>query len=970
MKTLTHLFLLLIFSLSNLFAQNQESTRYSFESYPNDPLGIRKYVLKNGLTVFTSVNTSEPRIYTCIAIAAGSKHDPKENTGLAHYLEHLLFKGTDRFGTLYPEKEEVYLRQIEQLYEKYTQAIEPSVRKHYYHLIDSVSTIAARFAIPNEYDKLMQFIGAKGTNAYTSFDETVYINDIPSNQFEAWLKIEAERFRNPVFRLFHTELEAVYEEKNMSLDSDSDRLYETLMQSLFKNHTYGIQTTIGKAEHLKNPSLKAIRNYYNTYYVPNNMAICLAGNFNPDDVIGKIDMAFSSIKPVEIKELKFKSEKRDTLPEFLTIKGPEQEMVSIAWRLKKPDARQIKMIELISELMYNGTTGLIDRNVLNKQKILNGSAEAMNLKDYSVFILTGEPKKNQKLQDVSSVLLGQIDSLTQGKFTDEQIQAAILNIKTRRERMIENSASRAFDMVEVFIKDFTLKEIQKSDSLFGLLSKKDILQFMRENFSKDYVVVFKEKDESFVNPKIEKPEITPVPLNRTDNSPFAEQIYKQQVENEKPKFIDFNKAVQKLNLNNLVEGYYVKNALNNLFKYQIIFEFGRIANPYLPVAMDLFQLSGTDKLSNQNIRESFYKIACDFNFVVGDYLTTLEVTGPEKSFERAIATLDYWIQHALPDKETINLFIESQLQQRANMLSNPDIIRTALNSFALYGENNPFKRQITNKQLKSLNSNVLKEHISSLYNYPHAVSYYGAQDKTQVEKLISKNHKVEVKLPLPPIELFKPVKHEKPKVYFADFNMVQANISWLAGGSGIDTSNFAIAALYNEYFGGGMSSIIFQEIRESKALAYSAYAYFRNPVFKEGYETSGAFIGTQADKLDSAISSMNRLLSEMPMSDNLFRTSKSATLSSIENDRLSPRNFTNTQLAFKRQGIEYDFRSSIYRNLKKLELKDIVLFHKTKSANTIYTLTVVGSSKNINKKDLTKYGDVEAVSIKNLLGFR
>jgi predicted Zn-dependent peptidase len=964
------LFLFFFVGLGFLKSQNDSLGKYTFETYPSDPMGVRKYVLKNGLTVYTSVNRNEPRIYTCIAIAAGSKHDPKDNTGLAHYLEHLLFKGTDQYGTKYPEKERIILNNIEELYEKYTRTDQPEKRKQYYHLIDSLSSIAAGFAIPNEYDKMMQFIGAKGTNAYTSFDETVYINDIPSNQFDAWLKIEAERFRNPVFRLFHTELEAVYEEKNMSLDSDSDKLFEVLMQALFKNHTYGLQTTIGKAEHLKNPSLKAIRNYYNTYYVPNNMAICLAGNFNPDLVVAKIDEAFSAFKRVNFKGPKFKSEQRDSLPEYLTVKGPEQEMVSVAWRLKKSDVRQGKILELISELVYNGTTGLIDRNLLNNQRILSGSAEVLNLKDYAVFVLSGEPQNSQKLQEVSSVLLAQIDTLLQEKISEEQVEAAILNIKTRRDRMIENSSSRAFEMVELFIKDFDLKEVKQSDSLFGLLKKKDVIQFVRENFSKDHVVVYKEKDETYVNPKIEKPEITPVPLNRKDDSQFASMIYKLPVDNEYPKFIDFNRSVQKLNLGNSVDGYYVKNTTNTLFKYQIIFEFGRIANPYLPVAMDLFQLSGTAKTSNQSIKETFYKIACDFNFVVGDYTTTLEITGPEKSFERAIATLDNWILNAITDNETIRLFVKSQMQQRENMITNPDAIRLALNSFALYGENNPFNRQISNKQLKSLNASVLKEHISSLFNYPHAISYYGIQDKTQIENLINKNHKAEVKLPLPLLELFKPQKHEKTKIYFADFNMVQANISWLASGSGIDTVNFATSALYNEYFGGGMSSIIFQEIRESKALAYSAYAYFRNPAYKEGFETSGAFIGTQADKLDSAITSMNRLLTEMPLSDNLFRTSKSALLSSIESERLSPRNYTNTSLAYKRQGIDYDFRSSIYKNLKKLELKDIAQFHKMKTGQTTYALTVVGSKKYISKSSLSNYGKVEMVSVKSLLGFK
>lgn len=969
MKQSIFLFIAVFFSVLTLKTQNLETAKYTHESYPNDPMGIRKYVLKNGLTVLTSVNTNEPRIYTCIAIAAGSKFDPKNNTGLAHYLEHMLFKGTDQYGTISYEKEQVYIKQIESLYEKYNKSTDEKLRKQLYRSIDSISSEAANIAIANEYDKMMQFIGAKGTNAYTSFDETVYINDIPSNQFDTWLKIEAERFRNPVFRLFHTELEAVYEEKNMSLDSDSDKLYETMMQALFKNHTYGLQTTIGKSEHLKNPSLQAIRKFYEMYYVPNNMAICLAGNFNPDDVIQKIDNAFSNYKPVNISEPQFGFEKKDTTAEYFTVKGPEQESVSLAFRLPKLDPLQSKLLELLSELLYNGTTGLMDKNLLNNQKILNGFAETMNLRDYSVLILNGEPQKEQTLQQISSLLLAQIDSLRKGKISEDQVRAALLNIKTRDERMNENSTSRAFKMVDLFVKKYDFKSVQRGDSLVGLLTKKDLIRFVRENFQKDFVVVYKQKEDSFQNEKIDKPEITPIPVNRKDNSAFASAVYNQRVASEKPRFIDFKQSIQSLNLGDAISGYYVKNPSNNLFKYQLVFEFGRIENPYLPFAAELFQLSGTSKHSNQHIKELFYALACNYSLAVGEYTTTIDLSGPQDSFESAIKLLENWILDPKLDKETLRLFINSKLMERENMLSNPDEIRYALSNYALYGKDNPLTRQLTNKQLKALKSDIVFRHVSSLFSYPHTISYYGPSEINRVEKQIIEIHTTPIKMVIPERKIFNPIYPKKSRVYFADYNMVQANISWIAPGSGIDTSNFATASLYNEYFGGGMSSIIFQEIRESKALAYSAYSYFRNPVYKDGFETSGAFIGTQADKLDSAITAMNRLLKKMPLSENLFQTSKAALLSTIENERISPRNYAGMSLAYVRQGITHDFRKSIYQSLQGLSLKDIEQFHQKKTANTLYALTIVGSSKLIDKTILAKYGEVESVNVQKLFGF-
>src|SRR5690554_2813599 len=268
--------------------KEKTSNGYTYQYVENDPSGARFYTLKNGLTVILSPSKKEPRIQTYIAVKAGSKTDPATHTGLAHYLEHMLFKGTDKYGSLDWEKEKPLLDKIESLYEEYNSTTDESERKLIYQEIDRVSGQAAKYAIANEYDKIMSGMGAQGTNAFTSVEQTVYTEDIPSNVVDKFLTVQAERFRNPVLRLFHTELEAVYEEKNRSLDSDGSKVFEEMFAQLFPNNNYGKQTTIGTIEHLKNPSLVEIRKYYENYYVPNNMAIIMAGDFNPDDVIKSV----------------------------------------------------------------------------------------------------------------------------------------------------------------------------------------------------------------------------------------------------------------------------------------------------------------------------------------------------------------------------------------------------------------------------------------------------------------------------------------------------------------------------------------------------------------------------------------------------------------------------------------------------------------------------------------------------------
>ena len=322
--------IVVILMIANIMnAQNK--LRFPYDSVPGDPLKARIYTLNNGLKVFMSVYRDAPRIQTYIAVRVGSKNDPPETTGLAHYFEHMMFKGTEHFGTSDWQREQPMIAQIDALFEVYRQEKDPEKRAAIYREIDSLSYEASKIAISNEYDKLMDAIGSQGSNAGTSNDYTIYMENIPANQVSNWAKIEADRFSKPVLRLFHTEVETVYEEKNRSLTSDSRKVSETTLKILFPNHPYGTQTTLGESEHLKNPSMKNIREFFAKYYVPNNMAICMAGDFDPDSVIRVIDKYFGKLEPGQVPELSYDPYKPLGKPVTDTITGLEAESVRLSW---------------------------------------------------------------------------------------------------------------------------------------------------------------------------------------------------------------------------------------------------------------------------------------------------------------------------------------------------------------------------------------------------------------------------------------------------------------------------------------------------------------------------------------------------------------------------------------------------------------------------------------------------------------
>ena len=375
-------------------------SQYKYETVAGDPMETKMYTLDNGLKVYMTVNKETPRIQTYIAVKVGGKNDPSETTGLAHYFEHLMFKGTEQFGTADYAAEKPLLDQIEALFEVYRVTEDEAERAELYRQIDSISYLASDIFIPNEYDKLMSVIGAEGTNAYTSTDMTVYVEDIPSNQIENWARIEADRFMHPVIRGFHTELETVYEEKNMSLTNDFRKSLEAMDGILFADHPYGTQTVLGTQEHLKNPSVTNIKNYHKTYYVPNNMAICLSGDFDPDEMLSIIEKYFGQMEPnTELPEVDFETKTVIESPVSKEVYGLDAENIMIGWKYPGAGTQEALVADVVSYILSNGSAGLIDLNLNQQQKVLGAQAMSYTRPDAGEFLIMADPKQGQTLDE-------------------------------------------------------------------------------------------------------------------------------------------------------------------------------------------------------------------------------------------------------------------------------------------------------------------------------------------------------------------------------------------------------------------------------------------------------------------------------------------------------------------------------------------------------------------------------------------
>ncbi|PBQ33172.1 peptidase M16 [Sphingobacteriaceae bacterium] len=942
-----------------------------YESSANDPLNARIYTLQNGMKVYLSVYKNAPRIQTYIAVKAGSKNDPANATGLAHYLEHMVFKGTDVYGTKDFKKENAEIKKIEMLYEVYRKNKDEEQRKRIYHKIDSISGVAAKYSIANEYDKMLATIGADGTNAFTSFDQTVYVNDIPSNQIDNWLKIEAERFRKPVLRLFHTELEAVYEEKNRGIDNDDNKIWEALFAGLFENHTYGTQTTIGTIEHLKNPSMLEINKYYNKYYVPNNMAIIMSGDFDPDKVILDIQKHFGSFPVRAVPVYTFQPEKPITQKVVKEILGPNPASVNMAWRFAGDGSKDADMCTLLAGVLFNGTAGLMDLNLNQAQKVLNSSNFYYPLKDYSFFYFNGEPKEGQSLEEVESLILQQLELIKKGEFPDWLISAVVTDLRLKRTKALENNNSRADAMMNSFVNDLKWQTSVNALDRISKITKQELIEFVKNNFSgSNYAVAYKRTGEDKSIVKVEKPIITPVTLDRDNASPFVKNLEKTVPKGIEPKFIDYEKDITRLSLKSNIPMLYNKNVENNLFELYYKFDFGSNSNKLFPIAVKYIPYLSTNGMTAAQIKEELYKYGCSFNVFCDNENIWISLSGLSDNFEKAVQLFEKVLSEPVVEEPVLkNLLADVIKERNDNKLQKRLILNRGMTNYARYGSLNPFSNVYTDAELNKISTADIKSAILSLTKYQHRVLYYGPEEATGVKDQLNLYHKTPAALlPAPAAIVFTEKKLENT-VYVVDYDMKQAEIIMLSNGMDYSRNDAPVIYLYNGYFGGGMSSVLFQDLRESKALAYSTYSRYNQPnkLSKKYYNLS--YIGSQADKLGEAMKGLNDLLNEMPKAEGSFSSAKDMILQEMRTQRITKADIIFNYLEAEDLGNKTDIRKDIFEKVQNYTYEDVKKFQEQNIKNKPKTILVLGKKDGLDMKVLEQYGTVKFLTLQEVFGY-
>lgn len=927
---------------------------------------VSVYELDNGLSVYLTENHESPTFHSEITIRAGSKDDPADATGLAHYLEHLLFKGNQELGTENWEKEKVHIDRIEELYEEHFAEDDPDKRSEILAEINKESQKASQYAIPNELDKLLSSFGATGMNAYTAPDRTVYYQEMPSNRLEQWGRIESIRFKDPVYRLFQPELEIVYEEKNRSMDNKDNLVREAMNELMYGEHPYGSQTAIGTIDHLKRPSLKKIHEFFNKHYVANNMAVALSGDFEKEEAIRIVDKYLSWLPSGEVPVFDRPMPEPLTEREEAEIFYPGEEAVLIGFLTQPVAHEDVDALKLVDMVMDNAAAGLINLNLNQSQKVLKAGSYPRFQNDAGAQFLWGAPKSDQTLEEVEQLLLDQVELVKQGAFDDWVLPAIIADFKKNEKRTLESNQGRTRVITSSFGSYIDWKDAVTEIARIEKLDKADVVAVANKYFNSPYAVTYR-RDGTYTPPSVPKPVFDKIEIDRTKQSALAAEVLAMESPPIEPRFIQEGIDYQITELSEGVRLYYAENPTNDLFTLSKVYEMGKREVRELGVAAALLDKAGTEELTADELKTRWYQLAAGFRFVPSEYQTLVGIDGLAENFDETIELFNDLQTAPVSDEATLKRLIDIELKKREDRKRDFNEIFLALRNYNRYGEESPILEEITSEEIKALTLDRVLGTVTDLNEYEHDYLYVGTLPiETVVEKLRALRGSSQT--------LKKPVPHDlkrirDPKsneILYLDFETAQTQLRLEFPNGEYSEELFSDIEFFNEYFYGGMSGIVFQEMREARALAYSVAAYYLQSQLAGGDSLVLGHIGTQADKTLDALAAYLELWDNMPRSESRYFETKAALENQYRVSKIGFRDVLGQVKAWERLGIEGDPRKSRFESVLKYELDDLFEFYEANIDDRPKLISILGPSAAIDQEELKKYGELRQVEISDI----
>ena len=950
------LLILFLFVLGTTFAFAQQSD-----------LKTKTIHLDNGLKVVMCEDHSQPEIYGAVYVHAGSKNDPVEATGMAHYFEHIMFKGTDKIGTTNWEAEKVFLDSIDLMYDRLHETTDVAERQVIQQKINALSQKSAEYAIPNEVDVILTQMGGKGLNAGTSYDQTMYYNTFPSNQLSKWMDVYVERFRNPVFRLFQSELETVYEEKNMYGDSPISSFQEYLFKEAFGEHPYG-RPVIGYTEHLKNPQTSKMREFYNTYYVANNLTLILVGDFDIDEVEPMVATKFGTWRRGELpKKPTYNLPKFDG-PTVKEVKMTPVKMGALIFPGVKISDPDYLPLSLACSIFSNGETGLTDKLML-ENKIMAAMLLPLSLEDYGGNVMIYIPKLlGQSHEDAEALIFGCLDRLKKGDFSDDLFEAMRLSTLTDRIYDMESFNSLANLFLELEMRGMTYEDYLAETKRLETITKDEVVAIANKYFGDNYLDVrskmgFPAKD------KVDKPNWKPIEAKNTEaKSDFAKAIEAQEVPEVEPQVIKFGEDVKITEINDGFKLYSSSNPRNELFNLQLKFNYGSAHDPDLSRAVQYLNLQGTQTQTFEEFALALQKIGAGISIFCNDNNLTVRMTGFEKDLNEIMALCNQKLFHPSNDEKFIETIVEGEESEFKIGRDDASTWARAVRAYALHGDQSFYLNHTPLKQWKKKKGEELLAEVAEALKYDGHVLYSGNTDPKLVANMLKDNQLVRPNAQKGHEKVYVERKFTEPQVFIASNKKFrQSNIYFHVPGEKLSSQDEALSSVFSKYFGTDMYSIVFQEIREFRSLGYTAYSYYTYDYLERKSGQLFGFLGTQSDKTLDGMTAFKDLIVNMPVRMEKFNASKEALLKSRSSEYVGFRNMPATVQNWMKKGYDHDPRGEVTEIIRNTTFEDVQSFYDRMIKGRPVVIMMSGNEKQIDKKELGKFGEVTRLKYKQII---
>ncbi|OFX44989.1 MAG: hypothetical protein A2046_14960 [Bacteroidetes bacterium GWA2_30_7] len=939
--------------------------KFLFASPVSDSLVVQEYYLENGLKIILNEDTNVNYVYGAVVVKGGSKFDPDDATGIAHYLEHLMFKGTAQIGTINYAEEKIYLDSITKLYDSIPSLTDTFLINAVLKKINQLSVKASDYAIPDELDLLMQEIGCSDINAYTSEDCIVYHNSFPSEQIYKWLDITSQRFVNPVFRMFQAELDVVYEEKNIYADEWFSNYYETFMSHFFKNHPYGQHTIIGSFEHLRKPSISKMYDYYNKYYVANNMALILTGNFKSEEIKDSIIQLFSSWRKANLKDYNKIQETNFNGREQYKMKLTPLRVGSLGFRTAPAGSDDENALELINEMLENSSeTGFLN-NLHIQNKLVDIDLVKLQLIDYGGIMIYYIPKMLQSLKNVEKKTISCLSEIKNGNFDDEYFD--FIKNQAYKNHIKELEVINEYDneganagRLEILISNFVSNKswteyIQCKKNILNI-TREEVIDVANKYFNDNYLTLYSKKG----NLQIDKLEIAKNEKlslsNKNSASEYGNYFRNLKNLNPKLKLLELHKDVLYDTLSLFKNFYYTYNPYNELYSFEINIGVGLSRIPMLKFLADFLTYSGSENYPMEEFKSRLLELGSDMKIESDENFFKLKINGLDSTLVETVELINELLSETLTEKLNLNTMANSEYINRKFEINDPAIKGEALIQFLMYDTLSIYASRPNIKQLYKTSANDLKVLLDSILKFETDIMYSGKLDYSFVKGLIYNNLSA-----INPVYKSNSPYFPEPKniseneIFFNnDPNAQQSQIYFYIKCPKTDSVNQAISNLFTTY----LNDLVYNEIRNQKSLSYNPYVYFQ-PTYKDESAFLLVYLSTQAENTEEALQSVLDILKNFKIEKSKFETLKNALIYSINTGIPSFRKYSELMLwRLKRNKTDdpVKYKFEIYKSATEANLEQF--FNENIKSKPI-VIGIVGDKSKFNIEKFVNFSVLE-----------